>query len=58
MATMNKTLLYLDCSGGEVEADRTHTKRKENTTGCILPLPRQIGVRFQGMSWHPPVVTY
>ncbi len=41
--------------GGEVEADRTHTKWKENTTGRLLPLPRQIGVRFQGTFCRPPL---
>ena len=35
--------------GGEVEADRTHIKWKANTTGRVLPFPRQIGIRFQGI---------
>lgn len=34
--------------GGEIEADRTHAKRKKNIAGRLLPLPRQTGVRFQG----------
>lgn len=34
--------------GGEIEADRTHAKRKKNITGRLLPLPCQTGVRFQG----------
>lgn len=35
--------------GGKAEADRTHVKWKENTSGCLFPFPRQIGLRFQGM---------
>lgn len=45
-------------SGCEVEADRTHIKREENTTGRLFPLPRQIGVLFQGTCRHPPLVNH
>lgn len=34
--------------GGKAEADRTHVKWKENTSGRLFPFPRQIGLRFQG----------
>ena len=34
--------------GGKAEADRTHVKRKENTSGRLFPFSCQIGLRLQG----------
>lgn len=41
-------------SGGEVEADRTHTKWEKNTAGRLLPFPCPIGIRFQGTDGSKP----
>lgn len=44
--------------GGKAEANRTHAKWKENTSGRLFPFPRQIGLRFQGTMFGYHIISF
>ena len=50
-------LSFLVCSGGETQANRTHTQREENIASCLFSFSCQIGVCFQGI-FFPRAVLY